>query len=104
MIEHKIQDQRIAQEEIAKQRAEIERIRQDILRPLPTLNLGGILVVVLIVVVLVWSNRGVDASPAEFVQGVPTLINFVVKLFPVEFEYLDGSERAISWSKRGGCL
>ena len=102
MIEHKIQDQRIAQEEIAKQRAEIERIRQDILRPLPTLNLGGILVVVLIVVVLVWSNRGVDASPAEFVQGVPTLINFVVKLFPVEFEYLDGSERAISWSNLGG--
>ena len=102
MLENKVQDQRIAQEEFAKQRAEVERIRQDILRPLPSFNFGGIITLVLIVVVLVWSNAGVDASPREFIEGIPTLINFVVKLFPVEFEYLDGSERAISWGNLRG--
>lgn len=90
------QDQRIEQEEKQKKLADIEQIRRDILRPLPRPTIGGVLTLLIVIGVLGWSNAGVEASPREFAQGIPTLVNFVMRLLPVEFEYAEGSERAIN--------
>ena len=77
-------------------RDELEKIRSDILRPLPRLTPGLIVTLLLTLAVLTWSTAGTEASPTKFVQGVPTLIDFVLRLMPPEFEFSDGSERVIN--------
>ncbi len=73
----------------------IDQIRGDILRPLPRLTTRLLVTAVITVIVLAWSVAGTEANPQKFVQGVPTLIDFIVRLMPPEFEFAEGSERAI---------
>jgi phosphonate transport system permease protein len=90
------QDQRITFEEREKQKAKIEQVREELLRPFPKPSFGGIATIIIVIAVLVWSNAGAQASPQEFVRGVPTLVNFVLNLLPAEFEYAEGTEYAIN--------
>jgi len=73
----------------------IDQIRSDILRPLPRLTPRLLITLVVVAVVLAWSTAGTEANPQKFVEGVPTLVDFVVRLMPPEFEFAEGSERAI---------
>lgn len=92
------QDQRIAQEEREQQKARIEQVRRDILRPLPRPTIGGIVTILVTIAILTWSNAGVEGSVGKFVEGVPQLISFIGRLMPVEFEYAEGTEYAIDLS------
>lgn len=73
----------------------LDDIRRDILRPLPRLTPRLIITVVLTIVILSWSTAGTEANPQKFMEGVPTLVSFVLRLMPPEFEFAEGSERAI---------
>ncbi|GAB5494237.1 MAG: hypothetical protein Phog2KO_44520 [Phototrophicaceae bacterium] len=76
---------------------DLDAIRSDLLRPFPKLTLNLIITIIITMAVLAWSGAGTEASPEKFLNGVPTLINFVVRLLPPEFEYADGSEYAFTF-------
>ncbi|MEO1286516.1 MAG: phosphonate ABC transporter, permease protein PhnE [Chloroflexota bacterium] len=81
--------QKVKQEDLAT-------IRGDILRSLPKLSLHSLITAAIVVFVLGWSIDGTEASPQELARGVPTLVDFIIRLMPPEFEYAPGSERALS--------
>jgi phosphonate transport system permease protein len=62
------------------------RLRDDLTRPWPKLSLGAILTVVVIVGAFYWSLQGTQASPAELVEGIPNIVDFVKRMFPPRFE------------------
>lgn len=76
---------------------ELEQIRADIQRPLPKFSIRTLITVFVAFAVLGWSAVGTEASPQEFVRGIPTLVDFIVRLMPPEFEFAPGSERAITF-------
>jgi len=75
---------------------DLDRIRQTILSPLPKMTLGLLITLVVSLAVLAWSTAGTQASPEKFINGVPTLINFVLRLMPPEFEFQEGTEYAFT--------
>jgi phosphonate ABC transporter permease subunit PhnE len=48
--------------------------------------------------ILAWGVNGTEARPGRIVAGVPALVRFVSGLIPPEFEFGEGSERAIDFS------
>jgi len=75
---------------------DLDRIRQTILSPLPKMTLGLLITLVVSLAVLAWSTAGTQASPEKFINGVPTLINFVLRLMPPEFEFQEGTDYAFT--------
>lgn len=73
----------------------IDKIRGDLMRPLPRFSpkLLGVLAIAL--VVMAWSISSTEANPQRLVEGFPKLLDFVLRLMPPEFEFSEGSERAI---------
>jgi len=76
---------------------DFNKIREDVLRPYPKLTFGLVVSLILTVVILAWSVGGTEASLPKFLDGVPTLVNFVLRLMPPEFEYAEGSEYAFTF-------
>ncbi len=76
--------------------ADLNQIRSDLLRPLPRITLRLFLTLVVILVVFYWGIVGTDARPATLAEGIPNIIDFISRLLPPEFEFVQGSERAIS--------
>ncbi|MCA9881720.1 MAG: phosphonate ABC transporter, permease protein PhnE [Anaerolineae bacterium] len=77
---------------------DLDSIRESILRPLPRLTVGFLITTAILLAVLGWSVAGTEANPEKFVNGIPTLVDFVLRLMPPEFEFEDGTERVISLS------
>ncbi len=73
----------------------IEQIRSDLIRPFPKLSWKLIGTLIILSSILSWSISSTEANPQRLVEGVPKLIDFVLRLMPPEFEFTDGSERAI---------
>lgn len=63
-----------------------DAFRERLLDPWPRIGLRTIATVVLIVAMYIWGVNGTDARLGELVEGVPNIINFVVRLFPPELE------------------
>ncbi len=61
--------------------------REKLLNPLPNISVRGILVVVMVVAIYAWGVRGTKASLDELVKGIPNMVAFVVRLFPVQFDW-----------------
>jgi phosphonate transport system permease protein len=75
---------------------DIDQIRKDLARPLPRLSLPALITIVVAIAVLGWGINGTEARPERIVDGFPALVRFVSGLLPPEFEFSEGSERAIS--------
>jgi len=73
----------------------IDQIRSDLLRPMPRLSISLIATLLIIATVLSWSISSTEANPTRMVEGFPKLIDFVLRLMPPEFEFSEGSERAL---------
>lgn len=73
----------------------IDSIRGDLMRPLPKLSVRLITVAVIAIVIMSWSVSSTEANPQRLVEGFPKLVDFVLRLMPPEFEFTDGTERAI---------
>jgi phosphonate transport system permease protein len=61
--------------------------REALINPWPRLSLARIVLLVALVGGLIWSLRGTKAEPATLVRGLPNMIDFVVRLFPIEFDW-----------------
>ena len=61
--------------------------RERLLSPFPKAGVRGVVVVLLFAVVTIWSVRGTKAEPATLIAGVPNMIDFVTRLFPIEFDW-----------------
>lgn len=61
--------------------------RSKLLRPIPALSLRAAVIVLLVVGIGAWSVRGTKAEPASLIAGVPNMVDFVKRLFPIEFDW-----------------
>lgn len=61
--------------------------RDRLTSPLPRITAGGIAAALLVLLIGVWSVRGTKAEPATLIKGVPNMVDFVVRLFPIEFDW-----------------
>ena len=74
----------------------IDQTRADLARPFPKLTLPALLGLIAAIAVIAWGLNGTEARPERIVNGIPALVRFVSGLIPPEFEFSEGSERAIS--------
>jgi phosphonate transport system permease protein len=61
-------------------------MREQLLRPLPRIGLKTVLVVVFCIAAYYWGVQGTKASPGELIDGLPSIWNFIKRLFPPTFE------------------
>lgn len=61
-------------------------LRERLLSPWPKIRFQSLLTLGVIAVALLWGLNGTNASPAEFVAGVPNIIDFIGRLFPPRFD------------------
>jgi phosphonate transport system permease protein len=61
-------------------------MREELLRPLPRIRAYTLLLVALIVGVYIWGLNGTDARPSELVEGIPNIVNFILRLMPPTLE------------------
>ncbi len=59
--------------------------REQLLNPFPRITLGMIASVIVVILVYIWGIQGTQVDVKEFVEGVPNIINFILKLFPPEY-------------------
>ena len=61
-------------------------MREELLRPLPRIRAYTLLLVALIVSVYIWGLNGTDARPSELMEGIPNIVNFILRLMPPALE------------------
>ena len=61
--------------------------RKELLRPLPRISSSIVVLAAVLVIVYTWSIQGTRADPEQLVKGVPNMVNFVVRLFPIDFDW-----------------
>ena len=66
-----------------------ESMREELLRPLPKIRAYTLLLAVVVLAVYFWGLDGTDARPSELIDGVPNIINFIVRLMPPHLELED---------------
>lgn len=80
----------------AKGPEEPAKIRADLERPLPRLTIRLMLTIIVTVALFSWGMAATDFSAQTLVEGTPNIVDFLSRLFPMEFEYEAGTERAYS--------
>lgn len=60
--------------------------RADLLRVWPRLSLGRVAAVLLAITLLLWGLEATNARPGELVAGIPSMKNFLVRMFPPSFD------------------
>lgn len=60
--------------------------RDQLLNPWPRIGWRTVVAVVMIGVVYVWGLRGTHVDLGELAAGVPNIVNFIVRLFPPDFQ------------------
>jgi len=62
-------------------------LRDQLLSPFPRITLSGILLFALITSIFLWAIQGTRPQPEQLVRGIPNIVNFVSRLFPVDFDW-----------------
>lgn len=63
-----------------------EKFRQELLSPWPRIGVGTLVISLFIALVYAWGVDGTNASPRELFEGIPNIIDFIVRLFPPDFD------------------
>jgi phosphonate transport system permease protein len=59
--------------------------REQLLSPLPKITLGSIVGFVVAILVYIWGLDGTHVNARELIEGIPNIINFIIRLFPPEY-------------------
>jgi phosphonate transport system permease protein len=70
------------------QDAPIEQLRLDLLQPWPRITLRTTLTILFLFGLLGWGFNGTNARPAELIEGIPNIIDFIGRLFPPRFDMI----------------
>lgn len=65
------------------------KFSQELLQPWPRFSLKTTSLILLLVLVFVWGIDGTNVRPGELIEGVPNIINFIIRLFPPQFDLVD---------------
>ena len=65
---------------------DLEAIKAQMLRPIPRIGLKTIVIVGLLVAAFYWGVQGTKASPAELIDGLPNIWDFIQRMMPPKFE------------------
>jgi phosphonate transport system permease protein len=65
---------------------DLEALRDQLLRPLPRVSVKTVLVVGFFVAAFYWGIQGTKASPAELIDGLPNIWDFIKRMMPPKFE------------------
>lgn len=65
---------------------DMEALKSQLLRPLPRIRIKTVTLVALGIAALYWGIVGTQASPAELLDGLPNIWNFITRLFPPQWE------------------
>jgi phosphonate transport system permease protein len=68
------------------QQPDLTALKAQLLQPFPRIGLRAVLLTLIGLGALYWGILGTRASPAEFIDGLPNIWNFLVELFPPRFE------------------
>jgi phosphonate transport system permease protein len=70
----------------APEAPDLEALKTQLLRPLPRLNVRTVLVAAFLAWTLYWAIQGTRASPAELIEGIPNIWDFIERTMPPRFE------------------
>jgi phosphonate transport system permease protein len=65
---------------------DLEAIKAQMLRPIPRIGVKTIVIVGLLVAAFYWGVQGTKASPAELIDGLPNIWDFIQRMMPPKFE------------------
>ncbi|HWC28954.1 MAG TPA: phosphonate ABC transporter, permease protein PhnE [Dehalococcoidia bacterium] len=65
---------------------DLTALRTELLRPLPRFNAKSWVVIGLLIAAFYWGVQGTKASPAELIDGLPNIWDFIQRMFPPRFE------------------
>lgn len=68
--------------------APIEQLRLDLLQPWPRITLRTTITILLLIGLFLWGVNGTNARPAELIDGIPNIIDFIRRLFPPRFDMI----------------
>jgi phosphonate transport system permease protein len=66
----------------------IEKLRIDLLQPWPRITLRTTLTILFLIGLLSWGINGTNARPAELIDGIPNILDFIRRLFPPRFDLI----------------
>lgn len=64
----------------------LERMRQRVLNPWPTVGLRGVAAAIAIAAAYAWSISGTQASPVALARGIPNILDFIARLNPPQWQ------------------
>jgi phosphonate transport system permease protein len=65
---------------------DLDALRDQLLRPLPRVNLRTVMIIGLFVAAFYWGIQGTKASPAELIEGLPNIWDFIKRMMPPHWE------------------
>lgn len=68
--------------------------REQLITPWPQIGVRQIIIAVVLILVVGWALNGSKANPASLVEGVPHIVDFVTRLFPLKWD-LDTTSLAV---------
>jgi phosphonate transport system permease protein len=77
---------RLPSEQDAQPTTLSDAARRDLLRPWPRITLRTIAALLTIFAVLAWGMNGTNARPGELIAGLPSIADFIRRLFPPMFD------------------
>ena len=63
-----------------------QKFRQELLSPWPRVGVSTLILSLFIALIYVWGVDGTNASPGELIEGIPNIADFIVRLFPPDFD------------------
>lgn len=73
---------------LAVQEPPLEQLRADLLYPWPRVTVRMTLTLFCLFGCLVWALNGTNARPAELIDGLPHILDFIRRLFPPRFDLI----------------
>lgn len=70
------------------QETPLEQLRADLLQPWPRITLRMTVILLCLLGLFSWALNGTNAQPAELIDGLPNILDFIRRLFPPHFDLI----------------
>lgn len=70
-------------------RIDVVTARDELLRPVPRIGIGTVVLVAVVLGIYAWGVEGTDARPGELIRGIPNIVDLFARMLPPELEMQD---------------